>query len=284
MKTNKSIVMKTRNYLVLGTLAIAVAGMVLTGCKKDSTNNSVPTDTTAAQDDANGSFAIQDSKNISDGAAKSQAVDRMLSGCESYRKFDTVIGSQTDTALDIFFGNTDCNCLDGRMRRGHIFVFWNGKWYFDTASTITMTFKNYYVSDIGVTGTRTLTNVNSNTWNFNANLTLTYPSGGGTATWNSSRVNTITTIGSKQYWSVTGTASGTSRKGSTYNITINTPLNITLLPWWLGGCPWIEAGKLTVTVSSFSYPIYVTFGTGAGNCNAQATATIDGNTYNFSQL
>lgn len=279
--------MKTRKYVIIGSLALALAGAIFAGCKKNTTTNT-STDTTAAQDDANAQLAIQDSKNISDGAAKGQASDRTAGGCETFRKFDTTINSTLDTALDIFFGNSDCTCTDGRTRRGHILVFWNGKGYFDSASSITMTFNNYYLNDIGISGTRTLTNAGKLTsgnqaWNFTAALTLTYPSGGGTATWNSTRVNVLKQVGSAWYYAVTGSASGTSRKGATYNINITSPLYVTALPWWLGGCKYIESGQLTVNVSSFSYPIYVNFGTAIGTCSNAATATINSVTFNFTQ-
>lgn len=275
--------MKTKHYLLIGALGVALAGAIFTGCKKSDTQN--PTDTTAAQDDANGNFAIQDSKNISDGAAKGQAVDRTLSSCEVIMRRDTL--SHADSLYDMYFGPTDCSCNDGRKRRGHIIVWFTKGAYWTNGGVINMTFQNYYVNDIGVTGLRTLTNAGTDsaglhTWNFNANLTLTYTDGS-KATWNSSRTNTLTKTGGKWYYYVSGNASGTSRKGATYNITITSPLVVTAFPLILGGCQYIEDGKLTVTVSTFSYPIYVTFGTGVGNCNSNATATINGNTFNFSQ-
>jgi hypothetical protein len=285
LKIQNSSTMKTKHYLLIGILGIALSGVILTGCKKTTTDN--PTDTTAAQDDATGADAIQDSKNISDGAAKGQAVDRLMgASCETYRKFDTIINSVPDTALDINFGNVNCVCKDGRTRRGHILVFWNGKSYFDSASSISMTFNNYYLDNNNIAGTRLLTNTGSNTWTFNANLTITYPNSQ-TATWNSTRVYTMTTVNSVLYWSVTGTANGTCRSGATYKIATTTPLYVTVLPWWFFGCAWIEAGNVTVTVSSFSYPIYVNFGNpsalGANDCHYTATATINGNNYNFNQ-
>jgi hypothetical protein len=220
---------------------------------------------------------MSDVKNIADGAAKNEAVDRMLSGCESYRKFDTVIGSQTDTAFDIFFGNTDCTCTDGRTRRGHIFVMWNGKPYFDSASVITVTFKNYFISDIGVAGTRILANVSSLVYSFNASITLSYPNGK-VATWNASRLFTQTTIGSINYYSVTGSASGVSEMDSTFSVTITSPYYITVLPWWLGGCTWVETGSATVVVSSSPYPEYLHYGV-IGACSNQASFTVNSYTY-----
>lgn len=273
--------MKTKHLFLVGTVGLALAGVMLTGCAKKKSTAPTNDDYTAAQDDANAQFAIQDSKNIADGAAKGQAADRTLSACWNVRKIpDTLYQSVHDTCWDINFGPTDCLCSDGRKRRGEVLVFWNGKPYFDSNSVILMTFRNYYVNDIGVSGTRTLTNNGSNTWGFTANLTLTYPNGGGTATWASTRSNTIQTISAIPYWVVSGSANGTTRKGNSFTITITSPLYATVVPGWLGGCYWIEAGKLTITVSSFTYPIYVDFGT-VGSCDAAATATINSKVYNF---
>ena len=282
--------MKTKHYLLIGVLGLSVAGAVLTGCKKK--NTTISTDTTAAQDDANASFVIEDTKNMSDGAAKGQASDRLESGCETISTRDTVINSVKDTLYDIFFTNNDCSCNDGRTRRGHILVWCHPGQYFNQGDTIGMSFKNYYITDIGVTGTRQLVNVGKAdtsgnfTWSFNASLTLTYPNGGGTATWSSARTNTLTNVSGTWYYSITGSASGTSRKGATYNISITSPLYVTAFPWWdpkYPGCKYIESGQLTINVSSFTYPIYVTFGSGIGSCNNKAVATINGVTYNFTQ-
>lgn len=279
--------MKSKNYLLIGVLGLSLTGAVLTGCKKKSTTT-VSTDTTAAQDDANASFVIEDTKNISDGAAKGQASDRIAGPCSVILKRDTVINSVTDSLLDVFFGNNDCTCTDSRTRRGHILIWYKPGGYFTQGDTIGMGFKNYYVNDIGVTGTRQLINVGKDTtgmytWSFSASLTLTYPNSGGTATWTSGRTNTLTNVSGNWYYSITGSASGTSRKGASYNISITSPLYVTALPLWLGGCQYIESGQLTATVSSFSYPIYVTFGTGIGSCNNKALATINGVTFNFTQ-
>src|ERR1700722_3279607 len=154
--------MKTKHFLVTGMIGIALAGMVITGCKKDA---AADTDATAAQDDANASFMLNDSKTISDGAAKGQATDRPLgSACGQISKRDTVIGGVTDTLIDIYFPG-GCVSPDLRTRKGHILVMWNGKGYFDSTASITETWKNYSVTTLGGTtigiangSTRTLTN------------------------------------------------------------------------------------------------------------------------------
>jgi hypothetical protein len=286
--------MKTKHYLIIGTLGIALAGSIFAGCKKDtSTNTNGASDYTAAQDDANATFVVQDSKNISDGAAKGQAVDRVMSPCATITKRDT--NNHQDSLLDIYFGATDCLCTDLKLRRGHILVWWTKAHPFSTVGdTIFMGFNNYYVQDIGVTGLRSLATISSTTWSLNANLTLTYPTNstysGGTATWQSQRTYSEVQAGSPSlwYWEVTGGANGRCRSNATYTITITSPLYVEVSNWVAPSnptpiCPDIESGSLTITVSTFTYPIYVTFGTAVGTCSQAGVATINGHAYNFYQ-
>jgi len=286
--------MKTKHFLITGIIGVALAGMIITGCKKESTAD---TDATAAQDDANASFMLNDSKNISDGAAKGQANERTLgTTCGQITVGDTLVGGKMDSLIDIYFPGT-CISPDYRVRKGHIRVFWNGKGYFQDSASVTETWVNYTVTTlggtgIGITGTRTLTNigkdsVGDHSWSFNANLTLTYSSGG-SCTWNSSRTNILSKIGNQWYYSTTGSASGTSKSGSQYSLNITKPLVYTA--FWLNGgwpswggtyCDCIESGTVELTRTGKTYPLYLTFTSGVGHCNRTATATINGNNYNI---
>ncbi|HSY77947.1 MAG TPA: hypothetical protein VK890_13860 [Bacteroidia bacterium] len=283
--------MKTKHFLVTGMIGIALAGMIITGCKKES---AADTDATAAQDDANASFALQDSKNISDGAAKGQANERAMGTCGSW------VGdsSATTDTIDIHFAG-GCVSPDGRVRKGDIIVYWTkGKNYFDSGASITETWKNYSITSLSgltmaIAGSRTLTNIGKNdsgdhSWSFNASLTLTYSgSTTGTATWNSNRTNVLTKIGSVWYYVITGGASGVSKSGVSYSLTINSPLYWTaywLNKGWLTGtkyCDCFESGTVELTRSGKTYPLYLTFTSGVGNCAHTATATINGNNYNI---
>src|ERR1700730_16257777 len=100
--------MKTKHFILTGILAVSLAGVIITGCKKSSTNPD--TDATAAQDDANATFAIQDTKNSADGAAKGQATERPIHnlGCETWR-WDTA--GSTDTLVISYPGT--CVSPDG---------------------------------------------------------------------------------------------------------------------------------------------------------------------------
>lgn len=289
--------MKTKHFLFMGMLGVALAGMITTGCKKDATAD---TDATAAQDDANASFMINDSKTISDGAAKGQATERTLGTCGTVTKRDTIIGGVLDTLIDVYFPG-GCVSPDLRTRKGHILFWWNGKGYFDSAASVTETWVNYSVSCLNGTtitmgngSTRTLTNTGRDSlgdrnWSFSANLTMIYSGATtGTATWQSSRTNTL--MGSPStffYYSISGGASGTSRTGVAYTLTITQPLIWTA--YWLNlyyghplkNCDCFEAGQVEYTRTGKTYPLYLTFTSGLGNCSHTATATINGNTYNI---
>ena len=281
-------------------MGIALAGVIFTGCKKTSTE--ADTDSTAAQDDANASFVLNDSKTIADGAAKGQANERLMGTCAVLRKVvDTsiTIGSvtyTTDTLWDVAFSGT-CVSPDGRTRKGHILICWTGKGYFDSGAVVSETFKNYSVYcpnsglTIGVTGYRQLTNIGKDSlgehsWSFNAALSLAYSSGG-TATWNSSRKNILTYNAAANDWFyvITGSASGTSKSGVAYNLTITSPLYWTA--YWINiltgrqYCDCIESGQVELTRTGKKYPLYLTFTSGIGKCGHTATATINGNNYNI---
>jgi hypothetical protein len=287
--------MKTRHFLIIGTVAVLFAGAIFAGCKKDTTptttnTTTTYTDYTAAQDDANASSVVNDTKGISDGAAQGKAEQRTMGGYPVviFNHGDTTLpGGATDSVLEINFGPTDMLCNDGRWRRGIIEVWYTPKGYWTQGDTIGMTFQGYYVNDIGVTGYRKLVNVGKDsagfhTWSFTASLKLTYPLSGGTATWTSSRTNTLLKTGGVWYYNVTGTASGVSRKGTNYAMTITSPIYVTALPPFAGGCPYFESGAIAVTLAS--YNIGLTFGKGVGTCSDTATATINSHTYGFHQL
>jgi hypothetical protein len=274
-----------------------LSAVIYAGCKKEGTTSSNPADSdaTAAQDEANASFMINDSKTIADGGAKGQFNNNKALGlCGNVSRRDTVIGGNTDTLVDIYFSGM-CPDADGHVRNGHILVYWNGKGYFDPTATITQTWKNYSVTtistgnSIAVTGANTISNTGKDTagdhsWNCSSSVTLTY-STGGSATWNATRVNTLMQIGKIWYYEVTGSATGTSKSGVTYTQAITSPLYWT--PYLVNTadgnpvCGCIEAGTTQFTRTGKTYPLILNYTSGVGNCAYTATATINGKNYNI---
>ena len=303
--------MKAKNVLLSGILGVALAGVVLTGCHKDSTapsstttSNNGGSDYSAAEDESNASDAMNDSKTISDAAAQGSASSKYSPGhnMQAIYSAHCVVTFAHDTAIYGFdtmyvnFGSSPVQCNDNRWRQGEIIVYWARNTgtllqsYFDSGSTITMTFKNYAAGNlqtnmIGIAGTRAWTNTGENAllqqnWNFTASLTLTYPNSQ-TATWNSTRTNTLVQINSVYYYEITGSAAGTNRNGNGYTSTITSPLYVTAFPWWLGGCAWIESGTIYVTLTNHQNAnISVNFGN-VGTCDDVAVATINNTNYTY---
>lgn len=297
--------MKIKSFVVSGILGIVLAGAVLTGCHKDSTAPPAATsnDYTSAEDESNASEAMNDTKTVSDAAAQGKSQEYRpeknikaiySQNCNVTWAKDT--GNGMDT-MYINFGVNPVKCNDGRWRQGEIIVYWPGKdgsllqTYFDSGSVISMTFKNYeagnsQVNMIGVVGTRSWTNIGNNAlneqnWSFNANLTLTYYGDNNkTATWISKRTNTLVEVNGVYYYEITGEAYGTDRNGVGYTLTIETPLYVTALPWWLGGCAWIESGTISVNLTNVANTLNINFGN-LGTCDDVATATIGNNTYTY---
>jgi hypothetical protein len=296
--------MKTKKFVLVGILGIALSGFVLTGCHKSS--SSPDTDITAAEDESSGQYASTDSKNISDNAVQNTTHGPQRHGhgpiiLTAYASSVTATwdSSGSTASITINFGSSPVQCLDGKWREGEIIVswplgsspfFWEA--YFTPGTQITQTFSGFKVGDSqstmnGVAGSRAWTNEGHDTlgyedWNFTANLTITRYTGK-TFTWQSTRTNALVPVSGTWYYEVTGSATGTTETGVTYNLNITSPLYVTAFPWWLGGCPYIESGDVSITRSTNpNNTLYINFGT-LGTCSTTATATLDGNTYTISK-
>lgn len=287
--------MKTKTLIFRSALALAMASLVITGCKKKEEDD---TDTDSARDNAYAESMYADAANISDEAGQKGSVsnykgvenDNVLSACA------TVTWSNKNSAdqdtITINFGTTNCICADGRARRGEFYVYYSGK-YKTPGSTHTISLNSlsnpYYVDNNKVVGTKTVKNNGFNSsgnlnWSINVNGTITLASGG-TITWVSSRGrellkgynaadSTIIWVGSK--WSITGSANGTNAKGTSYTANITSPLirdfscsGAGKRHFTQGVCDITPSGKSTRTIDF-----------GNGNCDDQATVTIKGKTYN----
>ncbi len=296
--------MKTKNFVLSGILGIALSGLVLTGCHKSS--STPDTDITAAQDETSGSYASNDSKNVSDNAVGANAnkygpekhsIQAVYSSHCVVTWSDTA-AAETTVTVTVNFGSSPVLCNDGKWRQGEIMISWPVSagqffWeaYFNKNTTITQTFNGYKVGETSgtmnsVAGTRTWTNAGLDTlgyesWSFSANLNITRYNGK-TFTWVSNRTNALVNQGGAWYYEVTGNATGTTETGATYTITIANPLYATALPWWLGGCAYIESGVVNITRSNSTNTLSINFGT-LGECTGTATATLDGNTYTISK-
>ncbi|HXP51318.1 MAG TPA: hypothetical protein VN922_15275 [Bacteroidia bacterium] len=292
--------MKKLSTAIMGIALLSA--VIYAGCKKDSTSTgasnpaTVDNDATAAQDEANASFVINDSKLIADGAAKGQATKKPMGGTCATWVGDT---SATTDTIDVHFTGL-CVSPDGKIRKGDIIVYWTrGKGYFDSTASITQTWRNYSITNtttglvINVTGSTNLMNTGKDTdgdhsWKYTSNVTLTYGgTGTGSASWTATRNNVLAKTGNVWYYYVTGSASGTSKSGVTYTLSITPGQPLVYTAYWVNlaagnaVCGCIESGQETLTRTGKIYPLILTYTSGIGNCNYTATATINGTNYNI---
>jgi hypothetical protein len=256
--------------------------IMTTSCKKN--NELQLEDKVLSQDDA---YAEATFENVSDMAneAYDMRTGNMLKSIEVNRLFLSECATVTlDTnivprTLTIDFGDVNCLCNDGKYRRGKIIITFTGR-YFEPGTVITHSFDNYFVNDRSVAGSKVVTNMGENE---NGNLYFTIevtgiiqkPDGGGTFSWNSSRVREwIQGSDTHNRWDdiylVTGTANGTRPNGLTWEQEIMTPLRVEL------ACRFIVSG--TVEMRPQDRPVRL-LDYGNGDCDNIATVTINGETY-----
>lgn len=281
--------MKTKKItLGIFTLIIACAGS-FSSCKKDKKQvEEKDEDTSVAFDQSLASTTVNDMTSIADEAGVGRSVtsfrtsdnNAVLSSCATLT-FDTLAAAKTIT---VNFGTTNCQGNDGRDRRGVVIISFSGK-YRDSLTVITVTPQNYFVNDNQVTGSKTITNLGHNAahhlvYQINANVQIIKANNSGTIGWQSNRNREWTAGESTLTWlddmySVTGSASGTTSNGNSFQSNITSPLirNMAI------GCRRnFTAGILEHTPSGKATR-YIDFGTGA--CDNQATVTINGTTYNI---
>jgi hypothetical protein len=167
---------------------------------------------------------------------------------------------------------------DGHVRKGKIIIVYSNRLILP-GSSATTTFDGYYLDSIKVEGTHKATNTSTQTTrSFKIEVTdakLSKPSGN-YSTWNSTRniaqTGGLTTLLdlSDDVFAVTGTASGTLKKGSfTYqwDATITTPLIRKFT------CIWISEGSITINHNNTQVGV-LDFGT--GQCDRKVTLKVNG--------
>lgn len=184
--------------------------------------------------------------------------------------------------LTVDYGTSNCDCNDGKTRRGKIITTYTGA-YLAPGTVITHTTDNYYVNDIKIEGTKTVTNMGLNNNNqpyFNVQIdgqaTLT---SGNVVDYTSTRVRTwnsgFTTPLNRldDIYDISGNATAVYSTGGGYTANTTTPIRIQV------GCSFPTQGVLEMTPVNKSTR---TINYGDGNCDAQFTVTVNGNTFNFS--
>jgi hypothetical protein len=196
--------------------------------------------------------------------------------CNVIITIDTLL---TTKSVTIDWGPSNCDCNDGKQRRGKIISTFTGK-YRDSGTVITHTPVEYYVNNNKIEGTKTVTNMGKNSfgqpfYNITVNGTVTMIDGE-VFTYNSNRVRTWTSGYTSllnfldDEYDITGSADASSTNGNSYVALITSPLHIKV------GCAFIVSGTLEFTPSGKALR---TIDYGSGSCDNTFTVTINGKTY-----
>ncbi len=272
------------------TLVPLMALTLITACNDDETE--LPKeDTKTTEDYSLADNLFENVSDVQDQAEKQnddyleggKTGDTYLGTCVTIT-FDTVITSSQNT-MTVDFGTSGCTGKDGRVRKGKVFVEYNGR-YADSGTVILTTFEDYFVNDHQLMGSRTVTNLGNNTNNkphfsIVSDGKVIKANNGGEVIYKSNRIRTWvegeTTLGPLLGWlddvyEITGTASGTSSAGRNYEVEITKALKVELI------CRWITEGTFELRPDGLAVR---TFDFGNGDCDPKATVTIGNITVNF---
>jgi len=199
--------------------------------------------------------------------------------CSVIITLDTINSLKTIT---VDYGTTNCDCNDGKTRRGKIITTYTGA-YLATGTVITHTPLDYYVNDIKIEGTKTVTNMGSNNNSqpyFNVQIdgqaTLT---SGTIVDYTSTRVRSWISGYSTplnrmdDVYDISGNATAAYSTGGGYTANATSPVRIQI------GCGFPTKGIIELTPTNKPTR---TINYGDGNCDAQFTVTVNGTTYDFS--
>lgn len=261
--------------------AFLFAGILLQSCKKDNDT----ADTTRMQTTAEDLVSYNDLSEFTDYEIDMLVDDAFTGGIEVSDRgaCPTVTFAQPKGAwpntITLDYSPDGCT-KDNHTFKGQIVIEQSNKMNVVGAERV-VTFNDFYLNNVKIEGTRTLTNEGPNAsgqpvWSKTADETFTFPDGN-TATYSTDRTRTLinganTPTPIDNVWSIEGSGAGTNRKGETFTATITSPLIKRAL------CPWIAEG-----VIEFEHDGKMrTLDFGDGACDRDAVLTLnDGTTKNI---
>lgn len=264
-----------RKTFNLSLILVIVCLVVTVGCKKEKeaeTKNPSANVTKVAMENSTSEAAFADAFRQVDKACKENNL-KNINSCPVVTITPFDLTYPKDLVIDY---GTSCTGDDGAVRSGKILAHLT-KSYIDSGSVTTVTFDNYYVNGRKITGTEVITNYGINNAGHHVfNVTIQngnlYSVDGVTA-YNSVQQrewiqgdNTLLNPLDDVYM-ITGTANGTTTDGTTYTLTITTPLKVAV------NCAWVESGIIEITPLN-NPTISVNYGNGDCDNNAVATCSV----------
>lgn len=280
-----------KNFSKLFVLSSLLFVFLFVACQKNTTTEPTVEESTQSASDnaiADGEFTSILSFVTSQGdASTSSEAEKKDAGIQKNNKSDqlpdcaTVTFDSVKKTVLIDFGTTNCLCKDGRNRRGQILFTFTGTWK-TIGSSITVALSNYYVQDMAVTGSKTITILASNSFNITvSNASVTTPNG--VISWNSTRTIKQTkgfltkNINIDDEFEITGNASGINRKGVGFSVVINNDNPLVkrlscLIKDFVSGIITISNDKGSTMTLNYNPD-------GSYDCNKNAVVTLNGKVY-----
>ena len=281
-----------KNIKKMALASLFLAAIAFSACQKSGLNP-LDTETTLATDNARMDNESDNVGSVVNAIATSSGIGNIGGKLEGGGIFGNItlppcatvtldtISSPKSIVVD--FGTSPCLCdqWDGRYRQGVVKATWTGA-YRDPGTVITITTTDYYRGDVAdqmnkYDVNRTVTNMGLDA---NGNLqfhlvgvvNVTYYTGE-TANWNVDKLKEWTQGESTpdpndDVFVITGSVTGTNRNGIPVTATITTPIVRNSCQWYVSGIVEITRGALPKIVLDY----------GNGNCDDQATITVNGQT------
>ncbi len=192
-------------------------------------------------------------------------------------QLDTIVNAQGDyqngpVTFEIDYGTIGVPFIDGTTKFGKIHITSARRWssLAGTGSTVTVDLVGFKSNNVTYSGQIKITRPDTNS------LTVEVLNGHCTdGSWNIDYTGTKTMTkiaGTTDDYSITGNSTGKNREGRNFTTTITNPIIKK------ASCKWITSGTLDLTPDGFKTR---TVDFGNGNCDDDATYTVNGQTVSF---
>lgn len=178
----------------------------------------------------------------------------------------------------IDFGDTYKNCFFGKARKGKIIITYRGNYYIKGFAD-TIRFINYYIGGKAVEGIITINNIGNLSWLYKATDMKIIRPDSNFHIWNTKMLRQLlidikdtTNDINNYYYSIVGSSTGINIKSQAYSATIVKPLIKTFT------CYWIQSGAINIKLAGKPDLL---FDYGAGDCDNNASLTVNDKTYNI---
>ncbi len=260
-----------KKYFVRLMIGLSLIAFV-SSCDDDNDNATAEPDTTAEQqiasDIAFATAEIDEIYRVTDEAFTINSNGRVT------QTYCANVSLDRDTkTITLDYGDGCESPVSGVVRKGIISITYTGTLLNPGNGGLSLSFTNYEVNGVSISGTTSMSAVNGGSFQRTNNLTVGFE--GEQVTYNSDLTyEWVEGAGDREtfneVFNITGTASGTDRKGNSYNVSI-------LQPWRVQTACFVDelyypvSGTSNITITG--KPTFV-FDFGNGNCDKLATISV----------